>query len=190
MTSNNPSLDRLLEQISRCDPSATIRIQLGRSVVHRGTAAEAQTNSLTSSQIAGLAQALTTPVGQDAALKSATTITLNGETLYRSTAKEGVTVNQAAAQPEQELAQGRATALVEAAEPELIETVQPITEAKLPTAPELPDDSVQTPESAHPAPPVAVPDSPAPSARTTLSAAEVLLIELHEPEITADQTQL
>lgn len=107
LTTRQAELSQILNQISAGDSSAAIRIQIGRSVVYKGSSLAASALTLTPTQVDDLILALAHPQGGFSSHKSAITITCNGEPVYRSTAKEGVTLNQIAAG-------------VEAAEPEAI----------------------------------------------------------------------
>ena len=158
--SSQTELSQLLEQLSGGNPDAAIRIQIGRSVVYKGTAAESLTNSLTPKQVAELSNALSLPEGAAPASKSALTISVNGENIYRSSAKEGVTLNavQAVAPAVAEAELEPASTVGEELEPEVLEPEPEVAELEVlelepePVEPELVESEPEAlePEGAEP----------------------------------------
>lgn len=153
------SLDQLLSQLTT-DPDAQIRIQMGRHVVYKGTAAQAQTNTLSEQQIANLTQALAQSVGAVSSSRSAISISINNSCIYRSS-KAGVMINQLS--PEPELA---AEPLIEV--PDSVVSVAP--------EPTQEQDEIAATD------PIGSDSLPPADPTVTLSAVEVLMLELHEPD--------
>ena len=210
MQPSQTELCQLLEQLSGGNPDAAIRIQIGRSVVYKGAAAESATNSLTAEQVTELSNALNLLEGAAPASKSALAISVNGENIYRSSAKEGVTLNAvqviAPAVAEDELEPASTVGEVlepelvepepEGAEPEVlaselaaIDTVEAEVDSPAPTH-SVVTDAVHGEPEPEPEAEAVVPAVPAGKpVGQTLSGSEVFMLEMHEAGMAVDQTK-
>lgn len=158
------SLDQLLSQLTT-DPDAPIRIQMGRHVVYKGTAAQAQTNTLSEQQIANLTQALAQSVGAVSSSRSAISISINNSCIYRSS-KADVMINQLNPEPE----------LV--AEP----LIQEQDELAATDSVVIVQEPIQEQDELAATDPIGSDSLPPADPTVTLSAVEVLMLELHEPD--------
>lgn len=195
------TLDQLLSQITAGQPEAsTVRIQIGRTVAYKGTAQQAQLNTLSPDQITELNDALAQSAGAFSQFKSTVSITVDGECCYRSSPKEGVTINQIGSQVGDRASEQTADSLepvqpvVQTAPEAEIELTPAAASAPQPPQPVLVETDIPQPSAASavevsaPVEAVTAP-SPSPVPPSGLSASDILMMEMHQPEVNLpDQT--